>query len=982
MFAAAAQRTALAAATLIALTGLVAVGSAGGSRGDRDREAPTPPGDVHVVAATQSSVSVAWDPSQDNVGVAGYLVYADGGRYRVSSTAFTVQNTDCGQSIAVAVVAYDAANNRSELSWTIVSTAPCSDLQPPSVPSGFRQTATTQSSAVVEWDPSTDNVGVVSYGVYRGPQLVSATASPNAALVGLACGSSTQFQVDAADAAGNRSQRSSVWVTAADCSDGQAPSTPTDLQVTDRSQTGVSLAWSASTDNVAVVEYRVSVGNASTSVRQPAATVGGLTCGTTYSFAVDASDAAGNRSASATLSAATAACSDPPPPPPPPPSEWTVCATEGQLCTFTGSKDVRYGANGTYTAPRTFTAPVQCSNTVFGDPVPGTTKRCETRPASSTPPPPVDTTPPTSPTNLAVAAASASTVSLTWAAATDNVGVAGYDVFANGARSLTVAQLAAVLSSLTCGTGYQLGLEAFDRAGNRSRRASVIASTAPCVDTQAPSAPQSVTATSRTETSIALSWLPSNDNVGVTAYGLHRGGVYQSAVSGTTGLYSGLTCNTNYTLAVDARDAAGNVSGRTTVMAATAACPDTTPPSAPTGVAASNVTQTDLRLSWNASTDNLDVTGYDVYRNGSKVASATTTSVNQTGLTCGTTYAFGVVARDAAGNSSAAAQRSFSTAACSTPPPPPSEWTVCATEGQQCTFTTPKDVRYGANGIYTAPRAFAASVSCSNSVFGDPVPGTTKRCETRPATSTPPPPPPPPTGGNALDDFTDFRNNAWTETFLNRWAPPAKSWTALGYAGPAWSDGSGIYEISTPHGRGFRFAQYDAVPRGSGNGVQIADVDSIVDQQNFLGTVTRLSGKIMFPRAGNPNGFPAYGDWNVLWEWGQSNTVDNGFGVDALAPGGPTLYVTTFNPANPGSDRKARASSPLVYDRWYDWRWEIKWSQGSDGFMNFWLDGQQVAAFTGPTSNPTASAPYLQWGWYGGSTPGRNEVQYAGLTTS
>ena len=57
----------------------------------------------------------------------------------------------------------------------------------------------------------------------------------------------------------------------------------------------------------------------------------------------------------------------------------------------------------------------------------------------------------------------------------------------------------------------------------------------------------------------------------------------------TDGIFSGLTCNTNYTLAVDAYDAAGNRSAQDDVMVATTACPDTTPPSTPTGLAASSV---------------------------------------------------------------------------------------------------------------------------------------------------------------------------------------------------------------------------------------------------------------------------------------------------------------------------------------------------------------------------------------------------------
>ena len=49
---------------------------------------------------------------------------------------------------------------------------------------------------------------------------------------------------------------------------------------------------------------------------------------------------------------------------------------------------------------------------------------------------------------------------------------------------------------------------------------------------------------------------------------------------------------------------------------------DTHAPSTPTGLAASNITQSALTLSWNPSTDNVQVTGYDLYRDGTKVASS------------------------------------------------------------------------------------------------------------------------------------------------------------------------------------------------------------------------------------------------------------------------------------------------------------------------------------------------------------------------
>ncbi len=80
---------------------------------------------------------------------------------------------------------------------------------------------------------------------------------------------------------------------------------------------------------------------------------------------------------------------------------------------------------------------------------------------------------------------------------------------------------------------------------------------------------------------------------------------------------------------------------------------DTQAPTAPTNLAASGTTSTTTNLSWTASTDNVGVTGYDVYQGASLRATVTTTNYAVTGLTPSTAYSFSVKAKDAAGNISA-----------------------------------------------------------------------------------------------------------------------------------------------------------------------------------------------------------------------------------------------------------------------------------------------------------------------------------------
>ncbi len=505
---------------------------------------------------------------------------------------------------------------------------------------------------------------------------------------------------------------SPYWVTTASCPappparDSNPPSTPSGLAVRESTTTSVSLAWAASTDDVAVQGYGVSVdGTRVHTVDQPGTVVSGLGCGTAYAFGVDAYDAAGNRSAAATVAAATAACpqsSDTQPPSKPLLSLGARTATSLVLQWQPGIDNVGVhhynvfrGASPavagqvkvaeTTTLSHTFTgltcgtdyslalevADAAGNKSLLAEAIwyPARTLDCVPPPAPSLPV--GDTTPPTQPGSLAVGAAAATSVSLTWTSASDAVGVTGYGVYRNGTFVKSVSQPGTTVSALACGTGYTFEVDAFDAAGNRSTRAAVTSSTSACADTQAPTVPANVTATSRTTTSIALSWSASSDNVGVTGYGLYRAGSLVGTATGTTGIFSGLACNANHTLSVDAFDAAGNRSPAATVMVATMACPDTAAPSKPSNFAATNVTRTGLTLTWTASTDNVGVTGYDVYRNGAKVASPTSASAGQTGLSCGTSYTFEVDAGDVAGNRSSRAVLTTSTSACTTTPPPP-----------------------------------------------------------------------------------------------------------------------------------------------------------------------------------------------------------------------------------------------------------------------------------------------------------------------
>jgi chitinase len=177
-------------------------------------------------------------------------------------------------------------------------------------------------------------------------------------------------------------------------------------------------------------------------------------------------------------------------------------------------------------------------------------------------------------------------------------------------------------------------------------------------DTTAPSAPGSLRSTGTTASSVSLAWNAATDNVGVTGYDVYNGSAKAATVTGTAATVSGLAANTSYSFTVRAVDAAGNSSAPSNTVSVTTAPGggggDTTAPSAPASLRSTGVTSSSVSLAWNAATDNVGVTGYDVYNGTAKALSVTGTTGTVTGLAASTAYTFTVRARDAAGNTSGA----------------------------------------------------------------------------------------------------------------------------------------------------------------------------------------------------------------------------------------------------------------------------------------------------------------------------------------
>jgi chitodextrinase len=211
-----------------------------------------------------------------------------------------------------------------------------------------------------------------------------------------------------------------------------------------------------------------------------------------------------------------------------------------------------------------------------------------------------------------------------------------------------------------------------------------------------------VTAGATGPTGVDVAWVPSTDDVGVNEYRVLRDGAQIASVTGTSFSDVTVSPSTTYSYAVQAADAAGNVSpASAAAIAATPALPpppapaDETAPTTPTGLTASP-TSTSVALSWTASTDAVGVQQYVVYRDGVAVGTSSTPSYLDSARTPYSSYTYAVEAVDAAGNISTRSQ--------------PLTVLTPAASGQILTFA-PTDDAYvsGASGA-TATNFGAASV--------------------------------------------------------------------------------------------------------------------------------------------------------------------------------------------------------------------------------------------------------------------------------
>jgi chitodextrinase len=375
-----------------------------------DTVAPSVPGNLRSTDQSDSTVTLAWDPSTDNLGVASYIVTYSFGTKTLTVTTTTASITGLSANTAYTfyVKAKDAAGNTSGDSPNlVVTTKPTSEVVKatgvPGAPHLSHNNWSSESTYNLHMTMWYGNNGS-KWEIYENGNLFySANITDNSPnqqdasfdVTGKSNGTYSYYAKLINKFGTSTSDTITVTVTKGGAGDTTAPTVPQSFALTGKTSTSVSLSWTAATDNLAVTGYVISGGPAAVNVTGTTVTITGLTASTAYNFTVKAKDAAGNLSAASSVVNVT-------------------------------------------TSPNV-----------------------------------VDTTPPTAPASLASTAVTSASVSLSWGAATDNIGVAGYVIY-YGTSSVNVTGTAATVSNLASNTNYTFTVKAIDGSGNLSATSNAV----------------------------------------------------------------------------------------------------------------------------------------------------------------------------------------------------------------------------------------------------------------------------------------------------------------------------------------------------------------------------------------------------------------------------------------------------------------------------------------------------------------------------
>ena len=584
----------------------------------------TAPTNLAAAVASSTQINLSWTAATETGGtISSYLVERCQGAgcstFAQIGTSATTSYNDSGltgsTSYSYRVRAKDSAGNLGPYSSSVSATTSAPVL---TAPTNFAAVVASNSQINLSWTAATETGGTISSylvercqgaGCSTFAQIgTSATTSYNDS--GLTGSTSYSYRVRAKDTAGNLGPYSS---TVGATTSAPILTAPTNLAAAVASSTQINLSWTAATE----------------------------TGGTISSYLIERCQGAG-------------------------------CTTFAQIATSTTT---------------TYSDAGLTPSTGYSYRVRATDAASDLGPYSSTVSATTLAATITAPTNLAAIVASNTQINLSWTAATEAGGtISSYLVErCQGAACSTFAQVGTSTttsysdSGLTGSTSYSYRVRAKDTAGNLGPYSSTVSAT-----TSAPvlTAPTNLAAVVASNSQINLSWTAATETGGtISSYLIERcqGAACttfaQIATSTTTTFNNtGLTGSTNYSYRVRAKDTPGNMSPYSSTVSATTSAPILT---APTNLAAAVGSSTQINLSWTAATETGGtISNYLIERcqgagcsTFAQIATSTTTSYSNTGLTASTSYSYRVRATDAASNLGPYSSTATATTSASGPPP-------------------------------------------------------------------------------------------------------------------------------------------------------------------------------------------------------------------------------------------------------------------------------------------------------------------------
>lgn len=625
-----------------------------------DTTPPSPPVGLGALGIGLNGFDLIWSPSEDNVGVNRYNIFKGGVLIGSTSVArYTVSGLAPYNSYSFTVSSIDTAGNESIIG-TPLSVFTSIDTSSPSLPSGLSAASIGVVSFTLNWSASNDNVGVVGYDVFNNGVLVGSTGSTSFELTNLVPLTTYTTTVKARDGSGNVSASSGSLLVTTNA-DTTPPARVTSLSFSSISDSGCTISWSPSIDDVAVARYEVFIdGLLFASTVSPYVVVSGLSVNKIYIVYVRVVDTAGNYATWDETKAFLTRESVPPSVP------------EGLNATYIGAggftlnwvpatdnigvtgynvimNGMGFGYSAIASIPITGLAPntaytmivrsMDASGNYSAQSLPLLVTTTATGSVS-------DISPPSTPSSFTEVDVYPEGFTLSWVASTDNVPGVVYDIFRDSFWLGSSSTTSFSVVNLVPTSIYSMHIRARDTSGNVSAVSAKYVRTA--MDQN--STPTGLSVSNVGASNFTLTWNAGIGSSGVVGYDVYNGGVFVGSSDTTSLVLVNLVPGLNYNMTVKAKDAGGYFSMASLPLFVSTVF-DTIAPTQPV-VSVRNLSLGFVELGV-ASTDNVAVIGYEVFRNGVSIGNFTGATYTLGNLTSSTTYTITLRAKDAAGNMSA-----------------------------------------------------------------------------------------------------------------------------------------------------------------------------------------------------------------------------------------------------------------------------------------------------------------------------------------